>query len=151
MLAPVFASMIEPSICVARRTAFPSGRWDGLRQVLPDARGEAAFLRSPSQCALQDGGIGAAFAALAYLRYHVEIGLPRGQRGFAFHGDGGLYRLAGLGPAWACSRPGRSLFPRTAQTSDVGGAGVRPVNAGRKGRATVPSFKPLRAAKTPTG
>jgi len=25
MLAPVFASMIEPSICVARRNAFPSG------------------------------------------------------------------------------------------------------------------------------
>src|SRR6476660_10647656 len=84
MLAPVFASMIEPSICVARRTAFPSGRWDGLRQVLPDARGEAAFLRSPSQCALQDGGIGAAL--LHWRTSDVEIALRRGQRGFAWHG-----------------------------------------------------------------
>src|SRR5258708_24752110 len=127
MLAPVFASMIEPSICVARRTAFPSGRWDGLRQVLPDARGEAAFLRSPSQCALQDGGIGAAFAALAYLRYHVEIGLPRGQRGFAFHGDGGLYRLAVLGPAWACRPPRLSLFPTTPNPAHIRGGEVRPL------------------------
>src|SRR5260370_40147436 len=118
--------MIEPSICVARRIACPSGRWDGLRQVLPDARGEAAFLRSPSQCALQDGGIGAAFAALAYLRYHVEIGLPRGQRGFAFHGDGGLYRLGVLGPPWACSRPPPSRFPRAATPRRVGGEVVRP-------------------------
>src|SRR5258708_11094740 len=126
MLAPVFASMIEPSICVARRTAFPSGRWDGLRQVLPDARGEAAFLRSPSQCALQDGGIGAAFAALAYLRYHVEIGLPRGQRGFAFHGDGGLYRLAALGPGRGCAPPPPWLFPRSPPQDQTRGRRRRP-------------------------
>src|SRR5260370_11000915 len=132
--------MIEPSICVARRIACPSGRWDGLRQVLPDARGEAAFLRSPSQCALQDGGIGAAFAALAYLRYHVEIGLPRGQRGFAFHGDGGLYRLAVLRPAWSCSPPRLSLFPSTAHTSKIGGEGVERKSTRLNSRHTLISY-----------
>src|SRR5262245_37555952 len=110
MLAPVFASMIEPSICVARRTAFPSGRWDGLRQVLPDARGEAAFLRSPSQCALQDGGIGA--ASLHWRASDIMWRLAsRAARGVLLPlGNGADYRLAVLGPAWSCSRPRLSLF-----------------------------------------
>jgi len=112
--------------------------------------GEAAFLRSPSQCALQDGGIGA--ASLHWRTSDIMWRLPsRAARGVLLPlGNGAAYRLAVHGPAWSCSRPRLSLFPSTANTSKIGGEVVRPVSAARNGCATFPSLSPLRSAKART-
>src|SRR5215831_11387911 len=71
MLAPVFASMIEPSVVSPGGPRSPLQRCDGLCYVFPGRPlGRPLFLRSPSQCALQDGGPRAAsMRALTWKSY----------------------------------------------------------------------------------
>src|SRR5262249_17865537 len=61
ILAPVFASMIEPSVVSPGGPRSPCSGEMAYATCFRDARwGRPLFLRSPSQCALQDGDLRAA-------------------------------------------------------------------------------------------